>query len=60
MLFNPENPEDFAQSILKVLQPQTKMKLIEKGIKRGKTFSWTKTAQETAAVFRSVIEGEKS
>lgn len=60
LLFNPENPEEIAQSILKVLQPQTKRMLIEKGRERGKTFSWTKTAQETAAVFRSVIEGEKS
>ncbi len=59
--FNPESPEEIAQSILKVFDPQTRLKLIEKGNERGKAFSWTKTAQETLTVFQSVSrKGEKS
>ncbi|KAA9019491.1 glycosyltransferase family 4 protein [Niallia endozanthoxylica] len=59
--FNPESPEEIAQSILKVLHPQTRLELIEKGNERGKAFSWTKTVQETLTVFQSVSrKGEKS
>lgn len=55
LLFDPHSPEDIASKMLKVLEPRTRTKLIEKGQARAKAFSWEKSAQETLHIFRSVL-----
>lgn len=47
ILINPENPEEIAGAMEKVLDPATRQALIERGFVRAKEFSWQKTAQKT-------------
>ncbi|MFE1245260.1 glycosyltransferase family 4 protein [Fictibacillus sp. NPDC058756] len=54
--FNPENPEDIANKMLKLLYPETRIALIIKGMVRSKIFSWDNCAKETLAVFQQVIK----
>jgi glycosyltransferase involved in cell wall biosynthesis len=53
--FNPENPEDIANKMLKLLHSETRNDLITKGIIRSEIFSWEKCAAETLAVFRRIV-----
>ncbi|MBT2689114.1 glycosyltransferase family 4 protein [Bacillus sp. ISL-47] len=58
LMFNPEDPEEMALQMLQV--HDKKQELIKKGAERAKTFSWKKSAQDTLAVFRSVLSQERS
>lgn len=53
LLVNPENPEDIAEAIEKILNDKNlKSELISKGLERVKNFSWEKCACETLEVIR--------
>lgn len=54
---NPKKPEDLASKIRKVIDNKTlRQKLIKKGRKKVKKYSWEKTARETAKVYEKVIK----
>jgi len=54
-LVNPENEEEIALAILKVVrEKKTREELIKKGRERIKDFSWEKTAEEVLKVYREV------
>ncbi|MDR6123329.1 glycosyltransferase involved in cell wall biosynthesis [Bacillus sp. SLBN-46] len=54
--FNPDNTDEIALQILKVLNPQTRQYLLEKSNERVKIFSWEDSAKETLEVFESVMQ----
>lgn len=55
LYFNPKSPEDIAEKITKLLNNEDfKKKLIQKGEKRFKDFSWKKLAQETLDIYQSI------
>jgi glycosyltransferase involved in cell wall biosynthesis len=56
IFFNPEDPQDIAQNILKILNPETRGLLINRGNVRSKIFSWENCAKKTLGVFRSVLK----
>ena len=56
LLFDPNNPEDIALKILEVLKEQTRIELINKGIKQAEKFSWEKCSETTLEVFKRVME----
>ena len=56
--FDPHNVEEMADAILKVLGDSSlKEKLIERGKSRLQLFSWEKTAEQTLAVYKKVLNG---
>jgi len=56
LYFNPEEPEDIAVAMEKVLySEQLTEELIERGKERVSNFSWDKTAQETINVYNNLI-----
>lgn len=56
ILFDPTSACDLADILLQVLGSSTERdRLIQKGYQRTKTFSWEKTAQQTVAVYRSLL-----
>ena len=55
LYFNPQNIEEMVKAILEVLNNKDlRDKLIKKGYKRIKEFSWQKCAQETLEIYRSL------
>lgn len=55
--FDPQNSEDMAQNIIKVLiNPDRQKELITKGMERAKLFSWDTCAEETLKVYDSVLQ----
>jgi len=55
LLVDPENPVEIADAIGQVLgNDSLRLELKRKGIARSKTFSWTKCARETLALFESL------
>lgn len=55
--FNPKNPEEMADKMLKLYSsPTLRKRLIKKGSSRLKIFSWKKTAEETIQVFYEAIQ----
>lgn len=58
--FNPDDPEDIALKMLKLMDFKTRRVLIKKGKERAKIFSWEKCAQETLHVFRNVVTNHSS
>lgn len=55
VFFDPRDPKDISQKILKVLNNKLLQKeLIEKGFKQIKKFKWLKCAQETLKVYKDV------
>ena len=55
--FNPKNINNMAQKINNVLtNGKLRVRLIEKGQKRYKFFSWLKMAEETLLLYKSVIK----
>jgi len=56
-LVNPESAEDISDAILKIVKnkPLAK-KLINKGFKRTKEFSWEKTARETLKIYKKLFK----
>ncbi|HEY2930792.1 MAG TPA: glycosyltransferase family 1 protein [Acidobacteriota bacterium] len=58
-LVDPLNPDEIAEGIRAILrQPETRQRFIEKGLKRAALFTWRKTAEQTAEVYRQVCGGE--
>lgn len=54
-LVNPENEEEIAEAILKIVEDNSLRKnLIEKGKVRLKDFSWEKTAEEVIEVYKEI------
>ena len=57
LYFDPENTDDMANKIKKVLQNQDiRNDLIEKGKIQTAKFSWRKTAEEALKIFKSVAQ----
>ena len=53
LYFDPYDPQDMAAKLDKVLTSATlRKKLVSKGLKRVKDFSWEKMARETLAVYK--------
>ena len=56
LTFSPESIEDLMQCLIKITtNDDLKKKLISKGYKREKEFSWKKCALETSSVYKSLI-----
>ncbi len=56
LLFNPKSTDELVDQFLFVLEnPIQRDNLIQKGKQQVKKFSWDKTAQETVAVYRSLL-----
>lgn len=56
LLVNPDNTDELARNIIKVLtEPGLKEQLSAKSIERAKLFSWQIMASETEAVYRNVL-----
>lgn len=55
ILIDPNNQEEIAEKMEKVLDAETRQALIERGFARAKEFSWQKTAQKTW----EVLSGEQ-
>lgn len=54
--FNPYNTIEMAEKMLKILKDDDlRHKLSQRGIKHANKFSWQKTAQETSAVYRTIL-----
>lgn len=57
LYFHPEDTEEMASQILAVLENgDIRKDLVEKGLQRVRRFSWTKTAEDTLAFYRSVLD----
>lgn len=55
LLINPQNPEEIAKGMYKVLTDKNlREALIKKGLERASKFSWEKTARETLKVYEEV------
>jgi glycosyltransferase involved in cell wall biosynthesis len=56
---NPDSVEEIAQAIQEVLKDRKlREKLIQKGLKRARLFTWEKTGRETLRVYEEVYKGE--
>jgi glycosyltransferase involved in cell wall biosynthesis len=54
--FEPENPEEMATQILKVVRgPKTRENLIQKGYAQAKNYSWKRMAEQTLEVYQSLL-----
>lgn len=57
--FDPYNPENMAEVMAKILKNKDlQKKMIEKGFKKVKEFSWENCARETLEVFESVTSNQ--
>ena len=55
LYFNPQNTEEIVKAILELLNNKDlRDKLVKRGYKRIKKFSWQKCAQETLEIYRSL------
>lgn len=55
ILVNPRQPKEMAKVIEDLIKnPKLRQKLVEKGLKRAKQFSWEKAARETLGVLKNV------
>jgi len=55
-LVNPTSVEDIADGLVKILDDPTRsVQLKNKGLAQAQLFSWRRTAEETVAVYRSLI-----
>jgi len=55
LFFDPDDPEDMAEKILRVLSDnELREDLIQKGQRRVLDFNWEKTAEQTLAIYESV------
>ena len=56
LYFNPQNTEEIIKAILELSNNKNlRDKLIKKGYKRIKKFSWQKCAQETLEIYRDIL-----
>jgi len=55
VLVNPEDPEELAEAILRVLENQTLREgLRAKGFERVRQFTWERAARRTLALYREL------
>jgi glycosyltransferase involved in cell wall biosynthesis len=55
VLVNPEDPEELADAIIRVLEDSAlRATLKERGFERAKQFTWERAAQRTVAVYREI------
>lgn len=55
LLFDPHNPEELAQAILKVTgQPEIRRDLVDRALVRVREFTWERAARQTLEVFREL------
>jgi glycosyltransferase involved in cell wall biosynthesis len=58
-LVDPMSVREIAEGIRAILtQPETRERLIQKGLQRVKQFSWKKTAENTVGVYRRVLQSQ--
>lgn len=56
LMIDPEQPEDLAAMITKVMSSKTiREQAVAYGLKRSAQFSWKQTARQTAAIYREVL-----
>jgi glycosyltransferase involved in cell wall biosynthesis len=56
LLLPPNDPETWASSLLRLVDsPEERGALAAAGVERAKAFSWRRTAEATAAVYREVL-----
>jgi glycosyltransferase involved in cell wall biosynthesis len=56
ILVNPDDPDDIANALFKLLDDSEKRATLSKsGRERASTFTWHRTARETASVYREVV-----
>ncbi len=54
--FNPDSKDSIKQSVQNILNDDSmRRSLIEKGAKRGRQFSWQKTAEQTKKVYEDIL-----
>lgn len=57
ILFDPHNPEEMGEAILKTLEDADfRRSLIQKGLARAKDFTWDRCATNTLQVLKDVVE----
>lgn len=55
--FNPKDAESIRQTVRRVLgAPQLRHEMREQGLARVQQFTWEKTARQTAAIYRAVMQ----
>ncbi len=55
---NPKEKNDLAKQLTKVCQDESiRKELSKKGIKRASNFTWSKTAKETVALYKALLQG---
>lgn len=60
LLVDPRSSKDIAVKIRMILdEPELAESLMKKGLERVKQYSWRKMAEETLAVYRQVLVGQK-
>lgn len=58
ILVDPENPEEIAEAMLRIINdPELRAELSRKAVERAASFSWSKAAEQTLEVLRSVAKG---
>ena len=56
LYFNPENPEDMADQIIRgIEQTELRKGLIGRGLERAERFSWARTAEQSLALYRGLV-----
>lgn len=57
LLIDPQNSEEIAEAIIKILENKDlAQSLSKKGKERSKKFSWEKTAEQTVHVYKEVVD----
>jgi len=57
VLIDPRDVDGIAEAMYKIaVDTDLRNKMVEKGLKRAKDFSWEKCARETLALFESVVD----
>jgi glycosyltransferase involved in cell wall biosynthesis len=60
LYFDPESKDQIVKAIYQVLNdPSLRMSLVEKGKERVETFSWSKSTNQTADIYRQVLNLKK-
>jgi glycosyltransferase involved in cell wall biosynthesis len=60
MFFDPDNREELVRLLRRfAVDADLKNELRIRGLKRVKAFSWSETAEQTVAIYRSLVEGNR-
>ena len=56
LYFDPENPEDMADQIIRgIEQTELRKSLVGRGLERADRFSWARTAEQSLALYRELM-----